>query len=304
MNVESKLAKAIEKGEFLVTAELLPQACGEEGSTRTALTALGGRPVAVNVADNQRGVALSSLAASVVTLKAGAEPILQMVTRDRNRIALQSDALGAVTLGIRNILCLSGYHQTVMGVEESANVFDLDSTQLVALLTQMAHDGRLADGTKLAGGFSVLVGAVANPFLKPLELNLLRLSQKIAAGARFIQTCPVFDVVAFKEWFEAARAAGITRKAAILAGVLPLESAEEGQRLRERYTDHVIPEGVLGRLKAAGQNGAQKKAGLALCAELIQQLKAIEGLGGVHLFSGGQEGVVPEILAASGLSPA
>jgi methylenetetrahydrofolate reductase (NADPH) len=301
MKVDSKLAKKLETGGFIVTAEHAPGATAAFAATEAAMKALGGKPVVVNVADNQHGVAMSAVAAAAAVMRSGGEPVLQMVTRDRNRLALQSDLLGAASLGVRNVLCLSGYHQTLIGCPESANVFDIDSTQLIAMATRMAEQGELADGTKIAGPFTMLVGAVANPFLKPLELNLLRLSKKIEAGARFIQTHAVFDVPAFSEWLAAVRQAGLTKKAAILASVFPLESAAEAQKLRETYTDFCIPNEIVERLKASGQNGAQKKEGLAICVDTIKKLKGLEGLRGIHLLSGGREAVVPEILAASGL---
>ena len=241
------------------------------------------------------------MAASVAAIKSGIEPVLQMVTRDRNRIALQSDLLGAASLGIKNLLCMSGYHQMLIGCPESANVFDVDSSQFIDLATRMSENGVLADGTKIDGQFSMLVGAVANPFLKPLELNLFRLGKKIEAGARFIQTHAVFDLEAFSQWLDAARKEGLTKKAAILAGVFPLDSAAEAQKLRDTYAEFCIPDKVIERLKKAGDDGAQKKEGLAMCVETIKQLKALEGLRGIHILSGGKEALVPEILAAAGL---
>jgi methylenetetrahydrofolate reductase (NADPH) len=301
MNVESKLAAKLGTGDFIITAEHLPGATTNGSAIKAALQALGDKPLAVNMADNSHGVAASSLAAAVAALKLGAEPILQIVTRDRNRIALQSDLLGAVSLGIRNVLCLSGHHQRLTGCPESASVFDVDSTQFIALANRMTQEGLLADGTKIDGQFSMLVGAVANPFLRPLELNLLRLGQKVEAGARFIQTHPVFDLEAFGQWLSAARSAGVTSKAAILAGVLPLDSAAEAQKLRDTYTDHCIPDKVIARLKAVGDEAAQKKEGAAICVETIKALKKMEGLRGIHLLSGGKEAVVPGILSAAGL---
>lgn len=301
MNVESKLAQKLTSGDFIVTAEHAPGPTTTGAATEAALKALGAKVVVVNMADNPRGVALSSLAASVTALKGGIEPVLQMVTRDRNRIALQSDLLGAASLGIRNVLCLSGYHQTLIGCPESANVFDIDSTQFIELVTRMAEKGELADGTKIDGRFAMWVGAVANPFLKPLELNLLRLGKKIEAGARFIQTHAVFDLAVFSQWLAAARKEGFTEKAAILAGVFPLDSAAEARHLRETYADFCIPDEVLERLTAAGDPGAQKKAGLAMCADTMKKLKAMEGLRGIHLMSGGKEDVVPGLLAAAGV---
>jgi methylenetetrahydrofolate reductase (NADPH) len=301
MKVDSKLAKKIENGDFIVTAEYLPSTTADGSVTEAALKALGDSLSAVNVSDNHCGVAMSSLAASVAVIKSGAEPICQIVTRDRNRIALQSDLLGAAYLGIRNVLCLSGYHQTLIGCPESASVYDIDSTQFIEIATNMSEKGELANGTKIDERFSMLVGAVANPFLKPLELNMLKLNKKIGAGAKFIQTHAVFDVEQFSQWLDATSNEGITKKAAIIASVLPLDNAVEAERLRDTYTDYSIPDAVVERLKAAGSDDAQKKEGLAICVEMIKKLKEINGVRGIHILSGGKEKVVPEILAASGL---
>lgn len=300
MKVDSHLAHSIENGKFIVTAEHAPRTTANLSATEAALKALGGKLTAVNVGDNQHGVAMSSLAASVGTLRAGLEPVLQLVTRDRNRVALQSDLLGAASLGIKNVLCLSGYHQTLMGCPEAANVFDIDSTQFIGTTTRMCEQGLLADGTKIEGPFSMLVGAVANPFLKPLELNLVRLHSKIEAGARFIQTHAVFDLDTFSRWLEAVRQAGLTTKAAILASVLPLESAAEAQKLQETHPDFYVPAEVMARLQAPGNGGG--KPGWALCVETIKKIKTMEGVRGIHILSGGKETVVPELLAAAGLS--
>ena len=301
MKVDSKLARKIESGDFIVTAEHAPGVTAAGSATEAALKALGGKPVVVNMADNSHGVAMSSVAASAVAVKSGVEPVLQMVTRDRNRIALQSDLLGAASLGIKNVLCLSGYHQTLIGCPESANVFDIDSTQFIELTTRMSEKGVLADGKRINGPFSMLVGAVANPYMKPLDLNLFRLGMKIEAGAKFIQTHAVFDIETFKLWFDAVCKAGLNKKAAILASVYPLDSAAEAQKLRDTYAEFCIPDKVIERLKKAGDNGAQKKEGIAICVETIKQLKALDGLRGVHILSGGKEAVVPELVAAAGL---
>jgi methylenetetrahydrofolate reductase (NADPH) len=301
MKADSKLAKKIETGDFIITAECAPGATAAGATAEAAVKSLDGKLAAVNLADNSHGVAISSVAAAVAAMKLGAEPVLQMVTRDRNRIALQSDLLGAASLGIKNVLCLSGYHQTLIGYPESANVFDIDCTQFIELTTRMSEKGVLADGTKIDGQFSMLVGAVANPYMKPMDLNLFRLGIKIEAGAKFIQTHAVFDVETFKLWFDAVRKAGLDKKAAILASVLPLESAAEAQKLRDTYAEFCIPDQVIERLKKAGDNGAQKKEGLAICIETIKQLKGLDGLRGIHIFSGGREAVVPELITAAGL---
>lgn len=301
MKVDGKLANAIENGDFILTAEYLPIAGTDSISIEAAAASLGKSALAVNVADNHYKVAMSSLAASVAFMKSGIEPVFQIVTRDRNRIALQSDLLGAAYFGIRNVLCLSGYHQTLTGSPESANVFDIDSIQLVVAVRNMRDKGMLLDGTKIEGGFSMLIGAAANPHTTPLELNMIRLNKKVEAGADFIQTQAVFDIEAFGQWLDAAISEGITEKTAIIAGVMPLESAAEAERLRDTYTDLHISDKLIEQLKAAGNEEAQKKQGLDICAEMIKKIKDMKGIKGIHILSGGKEAIVPELLAASGL---
>jgi methylenetetrahydrofolate reductase (NADPH) len=297
----SKLANQIQAGKFIVTAEYLPRA-GTDGSViEAAVKHFGGAITAVNVAANHYNIAISSLAASVILSRAGVEPVYQILTRDGNRIALQSDLLGAASLGIKNILCLSGYHQSLTTCRESAHVYDIDSIQLLDSMKKMAAEKILLDGTKIEGDFSMLAGAAANPSLKPIELNILRLAKKVEAGARFIQTQAVFDVEEFHKWLGAAQTEGITERSAVLAGVLPLDSAEEARKLNEKYTDFCIPEAVINRLAQAGDGNAQKKEGLKICAEIITKIKNMKGLRGIHIFSGGKESAVPEILAAAGL---
>jgi len=243
----------------------------------------------------------SSLAGSVMLGRSGIEPIYQLVTRDRNRIALQSDLLGAASLGIKNVLCLSGYHQTLTGCPQSANVYDIDSIQLVAAVTQMCDEGLLLDGTKIEGDFAMLPGAVANPYLRPMELNILRLVKKVEAGTRFIQTQAVFDVQKFAEWLKAASAEGVTEKTAILASVWPLSNAAEAEELLARHTDFQIPDEIVNRMKTAGDQDGQRKEGLKIAAEIIKEIKSMDGVRGIHILSGGKETSVPELLTASGL---
>ncbi len=295
MKPDSKLAAKISGNDFIFTAEYLPVA----GTGLTIDPKIFGSAAltAVNTADNHYGVSMSSLAASAALRQAGIEPVFQIVTRDRNRIALQSDLLGAAYLGIRNVLCLSGFHQTLIGCGESANVFDIDSIQLIDIVRKM-NGGHLSDGTKIQGDFAMLIGAAANPDLKPLELNIIRLGKKIAAGADFIQTQAVFDVDNFKAWLKAVGDAGLAGKTAILAGVLPLRSAAQAVELISTHTDFIIPETIINRLTAAGNAGAQEKEGVSIAAETINELKGLPGLKGVHILSGGNESRVGELLAA------
>ena len=300
MKHDSQLARKIEAGDFIVTAELLPGASTTISEVEASIASLKNGVTAVNVADNPHGPVMSSLAGSLILAKAGMEPVFQIVTRDRNRIAIQSDLLGACALGIRNVLCLSGHHQTLTGNPESANVYDIDSIQLIAAVKQMRDQGVLLNRTEINGGFPVMIGAAANPDMKPLELNLLRLAKKVAAGADFIQTQAVFDVEAFGNWIQQAHTQKITAKTAILAGVMPLSSHEEAKALREKYMDLSIPDAVVERLKKAGDAAAQQREGLAICVETIRKIKAMDGIRGIHILSGGKEALVPEIIAACG----
>jgi methylenetetrahydrofolate reductase (NADPH) len=297
---ENRLAKSIEGEEFIVTAEYLPGASTDDAAIESALGVFRDGLSAVNVADNPFGVVMSSLVASVILARSGVEPICQIITRDRNRIALQSDLLGAASLGINNVLCLSGYHQVLTDSPESAHVYDVDSTQLIEIVKRMCG-GELLNGKKIEGSFSMLAGAAVNPFLKPTELNIIGLAKKVEAGAAFIQTQAIFNTEEFSQWLDAVNREGIAEKAVLLAGVLPLESAGEAERLSDTYTDFYIPADVIERLRSAGNEEEQRREGLAICVEIIKGIRNLTGLRGIHILSGGKEASIPEILSASGL---
>jgi len=301
MEYDSQLASRIDAGEFIVTAEYLPTPSADSSEVEKVKRFFNTGLTAVSVADNPHGPVMSSLAGSVALRKSGVEPVYQIGTRDRNRIAIQSDLLGAVSLGIRNVLCLSGYHPILTSNPESSNVYDLDPVQLVAAVDQMNAEGTLLNGTPIDSKFSVLAGATANPDLKPLELNMIRLAKKVAAGAAFIQTQAVFDIDTFQQWIEAAQQEGITEKTAILAGVMPIQSVAEAQWLKETYTDFNALDRVVERLQQAGDADAQKKEGMRICAEIVNEIRAIRGLRGIHIISGGKENIVPDVIEAAGL---
>jgi len=296
--MDSLLAKKIGAGDFIITAEYLPDT-NIEATSYGKLKSCGA--IAINVSDNPYGSVISSLATSIKLKQAGIEPIYQLVTRDRNRIALQSDILGAASMGIKNILCLSGYHQTTSDMPESANVYDFDSIQLIELISRMNKEKVLLNGKKIEGGFSMLVGAVVNPYLRPLELNIMRVKKKVKAGAKFIQTQAVFNTTDFQEWLDAIHQKGITEKAAIIAGIYPLESYDEAIKLLEKHTDFYIPDSHIKRMKDAGDLEAQKKMGIAICVETIGKIKAMKGLSGIHITAGGRENIISEIIADAGL---
>jgi methylenetetrahydrofolate reductase (NADPH) len=294
----SLLAKKIEAGDFIITAEYLP---GTNTDTIPAEALKRSGAVAINIADNPDGPIISSLASAIKLQQVDIEPVFQIVTRDRNRIALQSDILGAASLGVNNILCLSGYHQSISSLPQSANVYDIDSIQLIETINRMKTEKVLLNGNKIEGDFSVLVGAVANPYFRPLELNLLRLIKKVKAGANFIQTQAVFNTTDFQEWLDAAYQEGLTEKAAFIAGIYPLSSYEEAIMLLEKHTDFYIPSSHIQRIKDAGAADEQKKTGIAICVETIKKIKGMKGLSGIHIISGGKEDLISEIIAEAGL---
>ena len=296
--MNSLLAKKIEAGDFIITAEYLP---GTDMSTIPVNQLKRSGAMAINVADNPYGPIISSLATAVKLQQADIEPVLQIITRDRNRIALQSDILGAAALGITNILCLSGYHQSLTDLPEAANVYDIDSIQLIDTVNKMKTEKVLLNGKKIDGKFSVLIGAVANPYLRPLDLNILRLIKKVKAGANFIQTQAVFNTTDFKEWLDAAYHEGLTEKAAIIAGIYPLASYNEAISLLDRHTDFYIPDSHVKRIQDAGADDEQKKMGLAICIETIKKINGMKGLSGIHIISGGKEELISEIITESGL---
>jgi methylenetetrahydrofolate reductase (NADPH) len=296
--MNSLLASKIEAGDFIITAEYLPNTDIEEIPFEKYKNS---GAIAVNIADNPAGPAISSLAAAIKFKQEQIEPVYQIVTRDRNRIALQSDILGAASLGIKNILCLSGYHQTLTNMPESANVYDIDSVQLIDAVNAMNINKTLLNGNKIKGDFSMLIGAVANPYLRPLELNIMRLLKKVKAGARFIQTQAVFNTTDFQEWLETAHKAGITEKAAIIAGIYPLESYDEAMNLLSKHTDFYIPDSHIKRIKEAGDIKEQKKAGIEICIETIRKIKEMKGLNGIHIISGGKEDILYEIISEAGI---
>jgi methylenetetrahydrofolate reductase (NADPH) len=296
--MNSLFAKRIEAGDFIITAEYLP-------GTNVNVIPIGNLKnsgtVAINIADNPYGPIISSLASAVKLQQAGIECVLQIVTRDRNRIALQSDILGAVSLGVNNILCLSGYHQSLTDLPESAHVYDIDSIQLISTINKMKTEKVLLNGKKIEGDFEVLIGAVANPYLRPLELNIMRVIKKVKAGANFIQTQAVFNTTDFKEWLDAAHKEGLTEKAAIIAGIYPLASYNEAIALLEKHTDFYIPNSHIQRIKDAGTAEEQKNMGITICVETIKKIKGMKGLSGIHIISGGKEDTISEIISEAGL---
>jgi len=299
----SKLQKILSQGNFAVTAEVGPPRGANAEAVRSKANSLAGYVDAVNVTDNQTAIVrMSSIAASWHLLQMGLEPVMQMVTRDRNRIALQSDVLGAYSLGIRNILCLSGDHQTFGSQPGALNVYDIDSMHLINTLRTMRDEGKDMSGYGLNGAPQMFIGAAENPFADPFEYRVIRLAKKAAAGVDFIQTQCVFDVKRFKEWIDQAREKGLTEKIYILAGVTPLKSPRMAQYMASKVSGIKIPPGIIKRMEGVPKEKAAGE-GIKICTETIQELREIQGLSGIHIMAIEWEEKVSEIVKAVGLYP-
>jgi len=230
------------------------------------------------------------------------DPVLQVVVRDRNRIALQSDILGAAALGIRNVLCLSGDHQGFGNQPEAVGVFDLDSIQFIQVVKTMRDEGTILGGEPLSKSPDLFIGAAANPFADPLAFRVVRLAKKIGAGADFIQTQCVYNLERFEKWMEMARDRGLTEKVFILGGVTPLKSVGMAKYMRDKVAGMDIPDEVIDRMGKVPKE-KQKEEGINICIETIQRLKEIEGVHGVHVMAIEWEEAVGEIVERAGLIP-
>jgi len=303
MKAETNLQKILARGEFAVTCEYDPPRGIDVDSVRRNAAQLKGKVDAVNVNDNTNArVRMSSWALSRILLDAGIEPVLQMVTRDRNRIALQSDLLGASALGIQNVLCLTGDHPSKGDHPEAKGVFDIDAIQWIAAAKQIRDQGLLMNGKKISGNPELFIGAVANPFVRSVELHIIRLQKKIAAGAEFIQTQPVLDMERFKTWLGGAAQRGLTDECFIIAGVIALSSVAVAQHLRSNVPGIMIPDTIMDRLGTKPED-EQVEEGVNICVESIEALKQMKGVRGVHIMAIGCEENLPEIIEKAKLLP-
>jgi methylenetetrahydrofolate reductase (NADPH) len=303
MKSESQLKKVLSAGHFAVTAECGPPKGAEPEAVIKKGRLLKGSVDSVNVTDNQTGVVrLCSLAACALLKQEGLDPVLQMVTRDRNRIALQSDILGASALGIRNILCLSGDHQSFGNQPQSMGVFDLDSIQLIQTVRQMREDSQILGGEALSQAPDLFVGAAANPFADPFFYRVIRMAKKVRAGAEFIQTQCIYNLDRFKEWMAQVRDRGLHNEVYILGGLTPLKSARMAEFMRSQVAGMDIPEELITRMKGVPAKD-QRREGLKISVETIQALQEIEGVKGVHIMAIEWEEAVPQIVEEAGLLP-
>jgi len=319
----SNLERVLKNGHFAVTGELGPPQNADREVIRKKAALLKGYCDAVNLTDNQTAIVrMSSIGAGTLLVQEGLEPVIQMTCRDRNRLAMQSDLLGAYALGMRNLLCLSGDHQTFGNHPEAKNVYDIDSVHMVQMVAAMRDRRIFQNGEAFKGQEPrFFVGAAESPFAHPIDFRPYRLAKKVKAGANFIQTQLVYDIEAFKVFMEKVRALGIHQQTYLMAGVGPLKSPVMAKYMIENVPGILIPNELINRMNQAGAPWAgkskdeltkeDKKArsaawgaeGIQICVELIQQLRQIEGVAGVHIMAIEWEDAVKAIVEGAGLYP-
>jgi methylenetetrahydrofolate reductase (NADPH) len=299
MKATSRLDEKLATGRLAVTAACLPPHDADGSATRKLAACFPAAVDSVIVADNPGQARGSALACAALLAAEKLEPMLSLVTRDRNRIALEADVLGAATLGVRSFLCLTGAHQSLGASPAAAGAFDLDAIQLCAALATMTTRGLGFDGQPLPAPPRFAIAASVHPYLRPVELSVLQARKKVAAGARILLTDPIFDLAGFDEWLQAARATELPQRAAILASVLPLASVAQAEMLKARSGFAPIPDQVIARLKASAD---PVRDGIAIVADLVAQLQGRAGVRGIHLLSDGCEALVPTIVEAARLA--
>lgn len=302
-STSSRLAKVLQAGHLAVTSECGPPRSCDGAVVEQKAKLIKDHVDAVNVTDNQTAVVrLCSLASCIRIKQMGLEPVLQMVTRDRNRIAIQSDLLGAASFGINTMLCLTGDHQHFGDHANAVNVFDLDSTQLIQTVKLMRDQGRLLGGFELPKHPEMFIGAAANPFGDPFEIRVSRLAKKVAAGAQFIQTQCIYNMEKFKLWMKMLVDRGLHEKVAILAGMTPMKTVGMAKYMKNRVPGIDVPDQIVKRMAGVPKD-KQAEEGIKLCVEQIQELKEVEGVRGFHIMAIEWEQKVPEIVERAGLYP-
>jgi len=299
----SNLEKVLSAGHFAFTGELGPPRGGNAAEVREKAKHLVGMVDAVNITDNQTAmVRMSSWAAGLLVIEEGLEPNYQMVCRDRNRLAMQADILGAYALGIRNILCLSGDHQKFGDHPQAKGVFDIDSMQLINMIKNMRDEGRFLGGDEIDEPPKMFIGAACNPFAQPHEWRLHRLAKKVAAGVDFVQTQCIYNMERFREFVKGAVDMGLTDKCYLLAGVTPMKSVGMARYMANKVPGMDVPDEIIGRLKGAPK-GKKAAEGIKIACEQIEEFKQMEGVAGVHLMAIEWEHKVPEIAQQAQVLP-
>ena len=295
----NKFTEGLDSGRLIVTAEVYPPCGSDADEIRRLASVLPQNLNAVVVADNPDTIRSSAFSAAYLLHKElDLSVILSMATRDRNRIALMSDALGAAALGMSGILCMSGNHQSLGICPQAASANDMDSVQFAQAMKKLVLYGTGLDGRELQAKLDLQIGTTAHPYMQPVDLNLLRLKKKITVGADFLLTQAVFDLEGFSRWMEAVRAVGLDKRTAIIPSVLPLRCAEEAKALQKSQAYGPIGEDVLTRMSNAS-NAVQE--GVAIASEMAIRLKNMPGVRGIHILCGGCESLAADVVRQAGL---
>jgi methylenetetrahydrofolate reductase (NADPH) len=303
MKSGSKLERILQTGQFAFTGELGPPRGANTAKIREKAKHLKDCVDAVNITDNPTAmVRMSSWGASLIALSEGLEPNYQMVCRDRNRLAMQSDILAAYANGIRNIVCLSGDHQDFGDHPDALGVFDIDSMQLIHLVRRMRDEGRFAGGEPIDEPPKMFIGAAANPFADPFEFGVRRLAKKIRAGVDFVQTQCIYNMEKFGRFVARARDMGLLEKAHLLAGITPLKSVSMALHMQKEVPGMEVPDAIVHRLKSVPADRAAEE-GIRIACEQIEELKRTPGVAGIHLMAIEWEHRVPEIAERAKMLP-
>jgi methylenetetrahydrofolate reductase (NADPH) len=303
MKAGSNLEKILTAGHFAFTGELGPPRGTDGEEVRKKAAFLKGNVDAVNITDNQTAVVrMASWAACIILIQEGIEPNFQMVCRDRNRLAMQADILGAYAHGIRNMLCLSGDHCQFGDHPQARGVFDIDSMQLISMVKKMRDEGKFLGGADLEHPPKIFIGAAANPFADPFEWRVHRLAKKISAGVDFIQTQCIYNMEKFRKYIQQANDMGLTEKAYILAGVTPMKSVGMAKYMKNRVPGMDVPDEIITRLQGVDKD-KQAEEGIKIALEQIEEFKEMKGVAGVHLMAIEWEHKVPEIAERAKVLP-
>ncbi len=303
MKTESALEKVLASGQLAVTGECGPPRGVVPEKIREKAGMLKGFVDAVNVTDNQTAmVRMSSFAASLFIRQMGLHPVLQMVTRDRNRLAMQSDIIGAYAHGVNTMLCLSGDHPKFGDHPMAANVHDIDSIQAIQMVRKMRDAGTFQGGAAIENPPKMFIGAAANPFADPFELRVARLAKKVAAGVDFVQTQCIYNLDKFEAWMAGVRDRGLHEKVYIMAGITPIKTVGMARYMKTKVPGMDVPDEVVKRMAGVAKEN-QAEEGIKICVESIQRLKEVKGVAGFHIMAIEWEQMVPEIVERAGLLP-
>jgi methylenetetrahydrofolate reductase (NADPH) len=303
MKTESRLEKVLASGNLAVTSECGPPRGAVPEKVREKAEMLRGVVDGINVTDNQTAVVrMSSLSACILIAQMGLDPILQMVTRDRNRLAMQSDILGAYSHGINTMLCLSGDHPQFGDHPMAANVYDMDSVQLIQTVRAMRDEGKFQGGDDILNPPKMFIGAAANPFADPFELRVARLAKKAKAGVDFVQTQCIYNMDRMRQWVKEAVDMGVTEEVYILAGVTPMKSVGMARYMQLKVPGMDVPDAIIKRLQGVDKKKVADE-GIKIACEQIEEFKEMKGVAGVHLMPIEWENKVPEIAEQAKVLP-